>query len=259
MFLAWLSFALGSFLPADQIELVALFGQSNAVGTADGTKLNLTGLEDEVLFKSERPRSVDGETLAPQVSGKNLLKFGPEMSFGLSFAKSYPTRRLAIFKWAEGGTSLGKHWHHANSPPDKRFIEQATEGLLNYKKELEKKGHDVSIKAILWDQGESDSGFGKLAKSYEGELEEIIAFTRTKTNNPKLVWIVRGMADWQKPKYKFLPMVQQAQDSVAASDPKVFVYSSDGYTQSDGVHMDYKGQVKSGIDAFACYQKAFPE
>ena len=247
-----------SSLHGEKIELVALFGQSNAAGKADASKLNSTGVENRVRFKSGRQGRVAGKTLSTQIFGKDSLRFGPEMSFGISFVKKFPDRNLAIYKWAHGGTGLGKHWHHRDSEPDMRFIEQAIKGLLSYKSELERDGHHVTITALIWDQGESDSGNDKFAQAYKRRLSETILHVRTATDSPQLVWIIRRLADWQAKKFKSLPITQRAQDEIAASDPNIHIYNSDSYTESDGVHFDYKGQVKSGIDAFECYSKAYP-
>jgi hypothetical protein len=99
-------------------------------------------------------------------------KFGVELSMGTALKKINPDREIALIKHALSGSNLYNQWAPGKNKNDTenfgpefiKFIHTVENGL----KELEAKGFEPKIKAMVWQQGEGDArdiaGDGKFHK-----------------------------------------------------------------------------------------------
>jgi iduronate 2-sulfatase len=243
---------------ADQYEVFLVAGQSNCDGR--GKASELTGslaewakLQGDVLiayscsklrgpaltsggFKPLRP----GWSVAPGKNRPTKLPsgtFGPEVSFGRAMADNMKGKKVALVKFAEGGTSLARDWN-----PDAKdrlypaFLAFTRKSL----KELTDAGHTYTIRGMIWHQGESDAKL--TADEYQKRLTAFIARVRTDLGVPGLPFGVGEVFDNGK-----RDTVRAAQKVTAAKVPGVLFVPAGGLTTFDGgTHFDAASQIELG-------------
>jgi hypothetical protein len=99
--------------------------------------------------------------------------FGPEVSFGRGMADHPKGKKVALIKFAEGGTSLAKDW----SPEAKdrlygAFLDFTRKSL----KELKDKGNTCTLRGMIRHQGEGDAPL--TAGEYQKLLTAFVARVR---------------------------------------------------------------------------------
>jgi len=180
-------------------------------GRADAAKLTeddlrrLKAVQDRIDFaynwEDIKPLSVTTPKEHTQKKFNFKQSFGPELFFGIALAEANPDQRFLFIKRAQGGTSLYGCWN-----PD-WTLEKAT--LMNEQKQpklyhdfikftdktlAEKNPDSYEIKAMLWVQGESDSGVKKRgplpAQTYGANLTKLIHSVRTHHKLPKLPFLM---------------------------------------------------------------------
>jgi iduronate 2-sulfatase len=243
---------------ADHFEVFVVAGQSNCDGR--GKAAELTGplatwakpqenvlvayscskLRGPVLasdgFKPLQP----GWSVAPGKDKPTKLPsgtFGPEVSFGHGMAAHLKDKKVALIKFAEGGTSLAKDWN-----PDVKdrlypaFLDFTKKSL----KELKDKGHTYTLRGMIWHQGESDAGL--TADEYQKLLTAFIARVRTDLEVPELPFGVGEVFDNGK-----RDTVRAAQKATAEKVKGVFFVPADGLKTFDGgTHFDAASQIELG-------------
>jgi iduronate 2-sulfatase len=242
----------------DHYEVFLVAGQSN--GDGRGRAADLTGplakwakSQEDVLiayscstlrgpaldsggFRPLRP----GWSVAPGKNRPTMLPsdtFGPEVSFGRGMADRLKGKRVALIKFAEGGTSLVRDWNPGAKdrlyPAFLRFTEKSL-------KELKDKGHTYTIRGMIWHQGESDIGL--TAGEYQELLAAFIARVRADLEAPDLPFGVGEVYDNGK-----RGAVRAAQKATAGKAKRVFFVPADGLTTSDmGTHFDAASQIRLG-------------
>jgi iduronate 2-sulfatase len=243
---------------ADHYEVFLVAGQSN--GDGRGRAADLTGplakwakSQEDVLiayscsklrgpaldsggFKPLQP----GWSVAPGKNRPTKLPsgtFGPEVSFGLGMADRLKGKKVALIKFAEGGTSLAKDWN-----PDVKdrlyptFLDFTRKSL----KGLKDKGHTYAIRGMIWHQGESDAGL--TADEYEKLLTAFVGRVRADLDVPDLPFGVGEVYDNGKRN-----AVRAGQKATAAKVKGVFFVPADGLKTSDmGTHFDAASQIELG-------------
>ena len=105
--------------------------------------------------------------------------FGPELGLAEKLSETFPDQTFFIIKYAWGGTNLYEQWRSPSSggevgPLYNSFVEY-TKNSLEY---LTLKGYDVSVEAMCWMQGESDSMEEQHAIDYEENLSNLVSDIR---------------------------------------------------------------------------------
>ena len=105
--------------------------------------------------------------------------FGPELGLAEKLSETFPDQTFFIIKYAWGGTNLYEQWRSPSSggevgPLYNSFVEY-TKNSLEY---LTLKGYDVSVEAMCWMQGESDSLEEQHAIDYEENLSNLVSDIR---------------------------------------------------------------------------------
>jgi iduronate 2-sulfatase len=243
---------------ADHFEVFVVAGQSNCDGRGQAADLlgplaKWAKPQDDVLiayscsklrgpalasdgFQPLRP----GWSVAPGKNRPTKLPsgtFGPEVSFGRGMAEHLIGKKVALIKFAEGGTSLAKDWN-----PDVKdrlypaFLDFTKKSL----KELTDKGHTYAVRGMIWHQGESDAGL--TADEYQKLLTAFVARVRTDLGTPDLPFGVGEVFDNGK-----RDSVRAAQKATAGKVKGVFFVPSDGLRTSDmGTHFDAASQIELG-------------
>lgn len=257
-----------------RLWVVLLGGQSNADGRASGGELptRLQSPQADVPFyyythgMAANPDGTLGRltTLRPGCAQMPPGGFGPEVTLGCElarFVEQTPDTKIAIIKYAKGGSSLGVDW----KPVDHS---SPVGGGVYYKtfQQVVKNGFDalhrryshstVQLAGMIWVQGESDiDGGDKLSKPYGLNLANFIRDVRRKFD-PALPFYLSRISSWQTvystPAAKLYPdylLVRSGQAQVAAIMENVSVIDTDAAsftTKADHLHFDANGQQALG-------------
>lgn len=247
--------------PVMRVRVFLIGGQSNADGRADATGLptspvNLQEPQNDVSFITRigsEPTTFG--TLRPGLSqNAGVNEFGPAITLGRSLADLYREEdgtRIAIIKYAKGGTSLESHWKGGgdgtttgDGPEYLTFQDVVTDGLALLAAAYPLA--TIAPEGMLWVQGESDVDGGH-HNAYENNLTTFIADVRA-TYGADLPFTISRLSSGQTAlDAGRLAVVQAAQDAVAAADPRTAIIDTDGYgLKPDALHFDAVGQQALG-------------
>jgi iduronate 2-sulfatase len=288
--------ACGSICPAQakDYHLYLLLGQSNMQGYGKVEELpkELQGQQDGVWIFNGRlemdgyPPAGDGlwEQLRPG-HGKNFStdgikntpsdRFGPEITFGQRLKELYPERNIALVKYAKGGTSISPDasaaskfgcwiydWDGGRSGG--RGMNQFDHAVSTLKRaravqDIDGDGEPDRLipSAIIWMQGESDTGDPLIAASYLGNLTTLMERMREQFGNKNAPVIIGRIADWDVWRERAIIRAAQA-EFVAQDEQAALVTSIDSYGRSDKHHYDSAGYIDLGrefADALASLYK----
>jgi len=187
---------------------------------------------------------------------RNLM-FGPEVVFSHRMAKAFPDHEIRLVKTSAGGTSLAKGW----LPDKNKMYPRLIANYRNALADLEKSGHQVETAGMLWMQGEGDSETFEMANAYEANLVIMLRDLRQTTATPKLPVVMgrisSGLLKATKWNFQLSPIVQKAQEAVAAKDPDTHIVPTDDLSLlEDNTHFDSKGQINLGERMAAAMLKA---
>lgn len=171
-------------------KVIILIGQSNATGCSLTSYLR-EGISEEKYKEFEEgydnvlinfcldnhSYSSDGAFVPVDLScAAGDGYFGPEVGMAEELSAAFPTEKIFILKFSMSGFSLNYHWLYDYSPSwiYESFIVFA-ETYLEY---LSSKGYSVSLDAICWMQGESDTTDYKASKYYKNTVS-FVNYLRT--------------------------------------------------------------------------------
>lgn len=246
-------------VPVTRLRVVLLAGQSNADGRA---------LSGELPAELQSPQSdidfyylIQGgsgtlTTLRPGLS--ETSQFGPEILLGRRIADLHASEagtRVAIVKYANGGTDLKTQWKAGGNatttgdgPDYVTFQQTVTSGLAALAAAYPLATLD--LQSIVWMQGESDAVAGS-SDLYQANLTAFIADVRA-TYGSSLPFVIARLSSQQTAlDTGHRNIIRAAQDSVAAADPRTSVVSTDSFgMKADNLHFSGAGQQAMG-SAFA--------
>lgn len=194
-------------------------------------------------------------------------RFGPELSFGQTLVAAAPGSRIAIIKYALGGSGLAEGVGFGNWHPD--FSEGA--GLNQYDhalKTLRNALADTDIdgdgapdhlvpSGIVWMQGEADAYDSQAAADeYRANIERLMGLLRAALRVDDLPLVIGKITDSGMSEdgsvMDYIETVQRAQqDFVSSDDCAAYVTVTDELSYlDDGWHYDTQGFVRLGA-AFA--------
>jgi hypothetical protein len=191
-------------------------------------------------------------------------RFGPELTFARRMQQHHPGQRIALIKYAKGGTALDTlaagtagAWD-----PDYRGrngINQYDHALATLHNALAHTdidgdgGVDVLVPAgILWMQGEADATVdASLAQRYAGHLQYLMTLLRAALGNSDLPVAVGRISDSGQDAdgrvWTFGEIVREGQAHfVAADGHAALITSTDGYAYTDPWHYDSAGYLDLG-------------
>jgi len=249
--------------PVKRVRVFLVAGQSNAAGRGNSSDLptspvNLQVVQEDVDF-------YEG-TSGPLKNLEPGTQFGPEITLGRRLAdlsSSDASSRIAILKYARGGTDLENQWRgggDATTTGDGSeyliFQTTVTNGLAALAAAYP--GARITIEGAVWVQGERDARQG-YHNEYEANLTAFIADFR-QTYGDGLPFVVVRLSSGQTN----LPLanligVRDAQTAVANADPRAPLVDSDSFgLQSDNLHFDALGQQQIGVASALALASFFP-
>jgi len=231
----------------EHYKVFLLAGQSNMSGRAEvgeGMPAELRGPQKDVLIWYEPDDSQKGSApangwtaLTPFTGGD----FGPEVSFGRAVADAMKGDRIALIKYARGGSNLHTDWDAAKGPRFATFV-GTVDAALKALREGEPK-HTYEIVGMLWLQGESD---GKQANVYGDNLRKLMAEVRGRYG-AHLPFLIGRINNYHGENDSRVNAVRAEQMRVADADPDAAWIDLDGASKaSDGTHYDTAGQLLLG-------------
>ena len=197
-------------LSDDKINVFILAGQSNMAGAADASNLSNVDLKDlekakeNVSFVYNGNKAVPLNVTVPADWKKKKFQldscFGPEIFFGIELSKKHPNKKFLFIKRALGGASLYGCWNPNWTKEKAQYVNELNRPKLFHKllndvdRELSNYDKsDYQIMAMLWVQGESDSGqkWGSLpSDTYAENLTNLINKSRDAFKYPKMPFLI---------------------------------------------------------------------
>ena len=234
-----------------EIDLYVLAGQSNMYGHCGDASMyprDTDGLDRKVLLYNQ-----EWTAMQPQSGRFPKGHFGPEVTFARELARLGD--KVAIFKYSQGSTSLALDWL---APGEGGMYDRMLAELSKANKQLQERGHQPVIRALIWIQGESDAQTAEMASAYKARLARMIDHFRTFVGNDALP-IILGV-DEQHPWVKINPQVVEAQQLLAEDDGITFT-SMIGLEKADSSHLTPRALVMHGKLLFSALKKlpASPE
>ena len=169
----------------------------------------------------------------PEIAGVGLAR-----SFGKVLAATDPAATLGLIPAAFGGTSL-EEW--------KAGGKLYTEAVRRAKFAM----RTGKLRAILWHQGESDSGKQELAASYRERFAAMIQQLRADLGEPDVPVIVGQLGEFRsqgpEPRSPFAGLVDEQLAAIPLTVPRAAFVSSGKLTANpDNLHFDARSQREFG-------------
>jgi arylsulfatase A-like enzyme len=230
-------------LPADEVQVVLIAGQSNAAGRADAGGLAAAPADAGVEYFYH----VTAAGGAVFDSGNDFVSlaavggaFGPEFGLIRSLKNDHAVTDLAIIKRARGGTNLFEDWSPGGVMYDP-FIADCTTALNL----ITARGDTFKIIGLAWHQGERDSVVGRSSAQYQADLHAFLVHVRSDLH------AAFPSAEFEDLKVAIgevssKPEISAAQQVVARLDGGSKFVSTDDLNLFDGLHFDAPGQLVMG-------------
>jgi len=267
----------------ETFRLFFLGGQSNMEGHGLNTELpdSLSGIiqnvwifhgfpigdgsQKGVLGKWDNLKPGNGAGFTSDAfSNKLSHKFGPELSFGKKLQQLYPGEKIALIKYARGGSSIDSlaareygswdiDFRGANAINQFDHFLTTIKGALS-SRDIDGNGiEDVLVPSgIIWMQGESDALDEQIALQYYDNLKRLMNLIRASFRKDDMPVIIGKISDSGKDNngktWEYGELVQYAQEKYAKTDKKAtIVRSTMYYNYSDPWHYDSNGYIDLGI------------
>lgn len=190
-------------------------------------------------------------------------KFGVELSFGHKMQELYPNQKIAIIKYACGGTSIDSMANRKSGcwEPDYTGVKSINHYDFFLKtinnafevRDIDGDGKEDYLKpsGIIWMQGESDTNNEELALRYYGNLKRLMDLFRASLRNNDIPVVIGKISDSGNDEdgkvWDYGVIVQHAQEKYAKTDCKaLIVTSTENYEYSDPWHYDSKAYIDLG-------------
>jgi hypothetical protein len=235
----WLSGCAGSTGTVVQqpMHVFLLAGQSNMAGRGEVSETDLTP-HPRVFALNENDEWVIA--IEPVHFDKpNRVGVGPGLAFAKAIAEQNPDIRVGLVPAAVGGSGI-QTWTPGG------YHEQT--GLHPWDDAIRRLGVAMKsgeLKAILWHQGEADSG-PERARMYDARLHDLIRRFRDVAGDDRLPFIVGQLGQFKEWSEGRL-LVNAVHENVPAHFDRTGFVSSDGLNHvGDGTHFDAQSARELG-------------
>jgi len=209
---------------AEPLDVYICAGQSNMAGAGQKEELpaELQAAQTNVFI-------FDGAKWTVMEPSKRV---GPEVSFAYTLQRAL-NKPIGIIKYAKGGTNLAKDWSPENPASLYAKLKTTVAAAGQARK--------ISIKGMIWMQGENDSRYEEMAKAYAQNLTNFIQTARKDFNSPEMPFVAGRV----NPPYAFSNLVRTAQ-STCTVEGYSYIDCDDLSKQEGGLHYDTAGLVEMG-------------
>ena len=280
-----LSLPVNPELKGHPVKVFILSGQSNAVGyntIKDLHELNeevqkSIRKESQILFwpgSNARPGFENTwTTLQPGVSGISAEEpyrdsaFGPEIGFAIDIQNAFPDERIALIKYAEGGTGIarsadyedyipalkgfddhGRNWHPPVLGQEPGILyKNLLDNIQSALSVLKSQEINYEIAGFLWMQGEHEAGISKkMAADYGNLLRLFRESVRHDLNLENLPFMV---GEINSHTWAFADIARKVQAEACQNDPDSRLVRSTDLTRGSiggEPHFDANGMLQLG-------------
>ena len=230
-----------------RLQLFLLAGQSNMAGRG------VVEPEDRVPHPrvwvfDEQQRWV--AAVDPLHFDKPIAGVGPGRSFGIALADAEPGATIGLVPVAVGGSPV------ASWEPGAVHLQTGSKPYDDALKRIRGANAAGEFRAILWHQGENDSG-SAATHDYEAKLTRLIARLRAELEDPALPVLIGQLgrfadAPWSEPRRQ----IDAVHQKLARELNNVAFVSSDGLAhKGDRVHFDSASARALGRRYAEAYQR----
>lgn len=279
-----LSIAQGQDVKKETFRLFFLGGQSNMEGHGTNSELPKAlnnPIENVWIFQGlpvedENPNGGLGhwDKLKPGhgagftsdgITNQLSHKFGPELSFGKKLQELYPGEKIAIIKYARGGSSIdslaARHfgswefdYQGSNGVNQFDHFLKTVNGALRTR-DIDGNGIEDTLipSGIIWMQGESDAVLTEaIAKRYYFNLKRLMDLIRSTFRDDELPIVIGKISDSglenNGKTWTHGELIEYAQEKFVRNDKKATILRDTKYYQySDPWHYDSSGYIDMGI------------
>lgn len=264
----------------EKVKVFFLGGQSNMEGFGYNKDLpdSLTEFNNVYIFHGNTAGDgADGgkgiwEALKPghgrdfsSTEKKNKLsdRFGLELSFAAKMQQLYPGEKIALIKYAKGGSSIDTLGAPTQGTwdPDFRgstnqydhFLSTTNNAFFDTDIDGDGKAEILVPSGILWMQGESDAHTREIASRYYTHLTRLMDLIRAAFRVDDLPVVIGKISDSWHPRYngkvwKYGELVQDGQEEFVRNDERAaIVRQTRYYKYSDPWHYTSIDYVDMGI------------
>jgi hypothetical protein len=268
---------------AETVRLFFLGGQSNMEGHGLNADLSdaLSGSIENVWIFNGKPAGDEDlkgglghwERLRPGNGAgftsdgdhnSHSHKFGPELSFGGRISELYPSEKIALIKYARGGSSIDQEaarefgsWEmdYQGETGVNQFDHflRTVNGALKAR-DIDGDGIEDKLipSGIIWMQGESDATLTEdIARRYYVNLKRLMDLIRVTFHDDDLAVVIGKISDSGLENngkvWVYGELVQHAQEEYIRKDRNAaIVRETKSYQYSDPYHYDSKGYIDLG-------------
>lgn len=229
-------------------EMIAVAGQSNAVGQVSGSSGLPSGWVNTARVQFWKAGA--WETYDPA----NETNWGPEVGFAKAWLDAHALGTLYIVKYAVGGSQLGQvsvygqlstatgDWSPETSAS---YYDTLTSRVVAAKAATP----DVPVTDFLWIQGEADSKDVDAIADYADNIAALYAAARSDWSAPTLR-VVTHVVTRTYVEYDWDALWAQ-QQIAAAVDPLAFIVDTEGLSYIDDIHLTQSGLNALGSTAYS--------
>jgi len=278
------SISISQNIEKETIKVFFLGGQSNMEGHGLNADLpdSLSGTNENVWIFHGSPKGDDDPSgglgkwdrlkpgngagfMSDGIKNNYAAKFGPELSFGRKLAQLYPGEKIALIKYARGGSSIDSmaareygSWEIDFRSGDgiNQFDHFLTtvNGALSVQ-DIDGNGiEDVLVPSgIIWMQGESDGTITEaIAQRYYANLKRLMDLMRATFRNDDLPVVIGKISDSGQDNngktWNYGELVQHAQEAYVRKDRNAaIVRDTKNYDYYDPWHYNSEGYIDLGI------------
>ena len=220
-------------------RVILLLGQSNASGCSIVEYLQLnTDTEtfafyekgfDNVLINyciDDHSFTSDGAFVRVDLTcGCGNGFFGPEVGMAETLSEQFPNEKFYVLKYTMSGYSLANHWLRNGKRGD--IYNACLAFVSTYLQYLQAKNYNVSLDAICWMQGESDTAMHNAEKYFDNQCK-FVDYLRSDLknyNDQEIYFIDAGISSspYCEPGY---PVVNDAKQRIAATSAYNLYFST---------------------------------
>lgn len=199
-------------------------------------------------------------------------RFGSELSFAATISKQFPGKKIAIIKYAVGGTGLHLKTGYGNWSPD--FRDGAGNNQYDFAlnainnayavSDIDGDGTADTLKpaGIIWMQGEADAHTSESsANAYLSNLSRLMGLLRAALRKDDVPIVLGKITDSEMGEEDIMPFIKRvhlAQQMFVEQDVcAAYMTQSDsyGYNPKDAWHYNSAGYVNMGNDFATVYAK----
>jgi len=199
-------------------------------------------------------------------SERHGARFGVELSLGKRLREMFPGKKIALIKYARGGSKLDTIGGPSNfgiwapgiygsKTPNQTNIFISTVNNSMQVKDINNDGIEDRLIpcGIFWMQGESDAADKQMALNYEDNLNTMMCIIRGVFRNMDLPVVIGKISDSGKGRrgnqvWAHGDLVMYAQEQYVQKDPNArIIRNTSKYSYSDPYHYDSEGYIDMGI------------